>query len=111
MKVALVAVQPGFRWGALFSVVTLILAIMFVWQLPPEVPIFFSLPQGKEQLGAGWWLSLLPLLSGGGLVLNYFLTRVIPSIPEVMVSLLSWMTALNGLIFLIAMVHILLLVY
>jgi hypothetical protein len=52
--------------------------ILFFWKkLPPEVPLFYSRPWGKEQLASPWFLFLLPGLTLFVFLVNFaFLTLV-----------------------------------
>jgi len=52
--------------------------ILFFWsKLPPEVPLFYSRPWGKEQLVNPWFLFLLPGLTLVIFLFNFaFLTLV-----------------------------------
>ncbi len=51
--------------------------LVFSRRLPPEVPVFYSNPWGKDQLAPPYFLALPILLSFGFLVLNIFLSRKI----------------------------------
>ena len=46
------------------------LLLNFRGQLPPAVPLFYSLPWGNIRLADPTWLWLLPALSVGGLGIN-----------------------------------------
>lgn len=50
----------------LFGLLLAIFAAILIWKwnrLPPELPLFYSLPRGEEQLGSMFTLLLLPGLS------------------------------------------------
>lgn len=50
----------------IFSGLMLLYAVILIWRwkkLPPELPLFYSLPRGNEQLGSPFNLILLPFLS------------------------------------------------
>jgi len=48
----------------------------FIWKynsLPTQIPLFYSLPWGEDQLGELWMLFFLPALMNGFVFLNNFL--------------------------------------
>lgn len=48
--------------GALLLIIINLSLLVFVWRrLPPEVPLFYSLPRGESQLAKRLFLWLLPL--------------------------------------------------
>lgn len=50
--------------GYLFILFIFFILIIWKWSsLPPQLPLFYSLPKGEEQLGRSWQILLLPLLS------------------------------------------------
>ena len=61
-----------------FTLVVIIASLFFLFfswsKLPPEVPLFYSLPWGKEQLVLPYFLWFLPLSSHLFLLLNSFLS-------------------------------------
>lgn len=59
-----------------FALSTLVL--IFKWpQLPPEVPLYYSLPWGEEQLTSPYALLILPLSCLLVFLLNSFLTSLL----------------------------------
>lgn len=63
----------------LFVVVSNLLMIAsFIWKynsLPVQIPLFYSLPWGDDQLADLWMIFLLPLLMNGFIVLNLYLGK------------------------------------
>ena len=52
----------------------MILAVIFkLGSLPPQIPLFYSRPDGELQLGEWWFIFLIPLL----LNLLYILNKVV----------------------------------
>lgn len=50
----------------IFLLVMLIYLVVSIWkwrELPPQLPLFYSVPRGTEQLGTPFLLLLLPLFS------------------------------------------------
>lgn len=61
---------------SLFLISTSLLLIVFKFRkLPPEVPLFYSLPWGEKQLANKVLLFLLPFSSITVLLLNVFLAK------------------------------------
>ena len=47
------------------------LSVVFKFStLPPQIPLFYSLPQGEFQLTELWFIILLPVLMNGFFLLN-----------------------------------------
>lgn len=44
-------VRWGLIVGGLIVIGQLVLTIGWGWRLPPEIPVFYSLPLGEQQLG------------------------------------------------------------
>jgi hypothetical protein len=73
-----------------FLVTQLGLILLFWKKLPPEVPLFYSRPWGKEQLASPWFLFLLPGLTLVIFLVNFaFLTLVKTRLDEKDRSLLT----------------------
>lgn len=50
----------------IFLLVLFVYLVISLWkwkELPPELPLFYSIPRGKEQLGTPFLLLLLPFFS------------------------------------------------
>jgi len=53
----------GYVWLAVtVLVVTISLLVVYRASFPPQVPLWYSLPWGQDQLAAPYWLWLLPSL-------------------------------------------------
>lgn len=103
-------VRYGVIWAGLLLILILVITAIWGWRLPPEIPIFYSLPQGSSQLAVRGWFFILPVsglifyilaLISIGLSVN--LVRIFPQIT-------IWLTAVNLLLMAIAIIHILMLV-
>lgn len=85
--------------------------ILPAWRsLPPELPLFYSLPWGKEQLTTPVGLFLLPLLSLGVFFLNLILTAFLAKGEKLIQRMLSAAAAIISLLCLIALIKIIVLV-
>jgi len=90
--------------------------ILFFWRkLPPEVPLFYSRPWGKEQLASPWLLFVLPVLTLVVSLLNFtFLTlvkkRLVEKNSNLLVNIIETANFSFSLFCLITLVKIILLV-
>lgn len=54
------------------------LLLLWKWQvLPPQVPLYYSLPRGEEQLGTPFSLLFLPIFSLGMVLLHSSIAAII----------------------------------
>ena len=56
----------------------LLMVGVFAWKystLPPQIPLFYSLPWGEDQLGELWMIICLPLLMNLSVLLNNFIIK------------------------------------
>lgn len=95
--------------GLLVGSGLIFLAINFS-SLPPEVPLFFSRPWGKEQLGQRWQLILLPIFSLIIAIINTLLAAVFIKEERLLARLLVWTAVIVGLVLAVALIKIGLLV-
>lgn len=59
--------------GGLLIGSNILMALVMVWKfqaLPPQIPLFFSLPTGEDQLTEWWMIFLIPLLINALFFLN-----------------------------------------
>lgn len=83
-----------------FAILLFILAfLLFTWQkLPPQVPLFYSLPWGEEQLASPSFLLILPFSCLCLGILNFFLAVFCLEQHSLAAKILVWVT--TSLIFL-----------
>lgn len=78
----------------LAMLLTSIVAIALQWsKLPPQVPLYYSLPWGESQLAAPWEITILPTLATSIFITNLALTFILSRDNE----LLSQIFILTGL--------------
>ncbi len=54
----------------------MILAVVFKFgSLPPQIPLFYSRPDGELQLGQWWFIFIIPALLNLTFLLNNFLVK------------------------------------
>jgi len=97
----------GFWVGILCLVVQWILVVLFVWRLPPEIPMWYSLPSGRLQIGSGIWFWLLPGLSLIFGLINLTFLQFGGGTVKIYSSLQLWLTSVVMLLATIAMINIL----
>lgn len=99
------------RRVAIVFLITQVLLIVFSWRnLPPELPLFYSRPWGKDQLASPVGLLLLPFLSLTVILVNSLLLNLIPKEEKLIPKILVSTTAAFGLLCLITLLKIILLV-
>jgi hypothetical protein len=107
-----VTTEPVVSWALVVSgfclIIQWLLVGFFIWQLPPEIPLWYSLPAGKVQLATREWFLLLPAISLGAFFVNIILTRLGLFMVKVYVPLIMWLTALMLFMVTVAMGHIIL---
>ena len=98
------------RWGMGVSALLLLgqwlLLGFFVWQLPPEIPLFFSLPTGSQQLANRSWYLILPSLSIVIFVVHLVLIRFSSNYVKVYGEIIAWGAALAIFLATIAMINV-----
>lgn len=100
-------IGPGY--GVLLLIFNLIFAGIFWWQLPAQIPLFYSLTYGESQLANKVWFLILPGLSiivFGGLMLLLSIKVKSKLYPKMM----SWLQVLCLFLLSLAMVHIVMVV-
>ena len=68
-KMLLIALAVSFGFAA-FSL------LLRIW-LPPEIPLFYGLPEGNRQLASSWFIPLPSLVSTLIIVINTFLAALV----------------------------------
>ena len=54
----------------------MILAVIFkLGRIPPQIPLFYSRPEGELQLSEWWFIFLIPILLNSLYALNKFLVK------------------------------------
>lgn len=88
-----------------------ILAILISWRwLPPELPLFYSRPWGKEQLTAPVGLLILPALSLIVFFINLAFLSFVPKEEKLIAKMLEAATMVFNLFCLLTLIKIIILV-
>lgn len=94
------------RTSFLFILLQVAVIIIFFSRLPPEIPLFFSLPWGEAQLAPPFFLLILPLISLAILLLNSLLATLTISANEFLASTLAFGSAIFSLFNLIPVLKV-----
>lgn len=82
-KIALFWTHPShlsqLRLGIFVILIQILLILYFFESLPPQIPLFFSLPWGESRLGHPQDLLILPILSFSCLLINSFFALLLDS--------------------------------
>lgn len=105
--------QPVNFFAAFVNLLVIVLMIVLIIthkNLPPKLPLWFSLNWGEERLALPSSLWILPLLASfyfvGGLVIGKLINKTYPIISQILV----WATAFLSIVFLLSVYKIVLLV-
>ncbi|KKR88613.1 MAG: hypothetical protein UU37_C0001G0032 [Candidatus Gottesmanbacteria bacterium GW2011_GWA2_41_12] len=90
----------------------LFLAVLLArWRfLPPQLPLFYSLPRGEEQLGSSLQILILPIFSQILFVLNHFFALLIYKREPFLSEILSLVSLFLGILLFITFFKIIFLV-
>lgn len=75
------------RWNILIVLIQFGLLFIKLNNLPPQLPLYYSLPWGESQLASASSVFLLPILSLGILLINQFIATIL-FLPHRLCSLL-----------------------
>jgi len=95
--------------GGLFVGIHILITAIFWWQLPPQIPLFYSLPYGSNQLASRTWVVLLPALSLFVWLSYYFLSKL-PYNSVTFIQILKWLQITCLFLITTALIHIVLVV-
>lgn len=102
------------RVGILIGVVVWFLAIgllLLNWNtLPPQIPWFYSLPWGEEQLVPKNWLIAIVVSFGGIMLLNTLLARVLGNDEELLRRILVWGGVAVEVLILLSLVRVIMVI-
>jgi hypothetical protein len=106
----LLSLDKSLRQALGVSVFIIVLQWVFMafyaWQLPPEIPLFYSEPYGAAQLADRGYFFLLPLSTLFFTGLNVVLLQLGMRAVRMYIPLIGWLTTLYAFLASIAMVHI-----
>ena len=103
-------IRTSLIWSGLLSFLSLILLAIFFQQLPPVVPLFYSLAKGESQLADKQFLFTLPLTSVIFFIAHSWLAKINYSTERMFARILSVTSAMISFLFFVALIHIILIV-
>lgn len=98
------------RWNLLFIIASILLLFFVFNDLPPQAPLYYSLPWGADRLVSSPTLFILPSFSIVVLVLNNFIAQVLSSSSTLLSRLLVIVSLVFSLLSFISLLQIILLV-
>jgi hypothetical protein len=103
--------KPFFKtWAYILNLVCLIIIwlvfALFLTRLPPQLPLWYSLPPGTSQLGNRQDLIFIPILATSSLLISSILLLIHKSSVAIYTYLVLWITLLVQLLFLISLINI-----
>lgn len=105
--------QLVLRISKLFILVFVIFLIIIIWKwksLPPDLPLFYSLPRGNSQLGSPLLLLLLPGFSVLVFVINLILSALFYGEEKLIAKMLIITGMVVTILFLITFIKIVFLI-
>lgn len=101
----------GFIVGGLMVIGQLLITIGWGWRLPPEIPLFYSLPVGEQQLGGDSWFLILPISGWLFYITSYLLIGLTGGMVKVLPQTVVWLANVAIFLVTVAMINLLMLVY
>jgi hypothetical protein len=103
-------VRTSLAWSGIFAALTILSFLYYYHLLPPLIPLFYSLVKGENQLSPKVFLTVIPVASFVFFLTHVFLTYNNFPGDKMFARIMSATSTLISFLFLIALVHILLLV-
>lgn len=101
--------QPLIASLAITALVT-ISCVVGYFILPPQIPIFYSLPQASQQLADKIWISIFPVISLTVALSHTVLLGIYNRLDLMVLRVFGWMTTVFQLLLLAIVVRMMLLV-
>lgn len=95
-----------FRWNLIFIITQIVFLFWKFNLLPPQVPLYYSLPWGESQLTQASLLFLLPTISLILLLINHLFAISLTKISLLLSRLLLSISLVFSFLSLIALFHI-----
>lgn len=104
-------VLTGMITACLLTLGQWLVIAVYIWQLPPQIPLFYSHIAGHEQLAIRNWLFIIPVISSMSVIICWLILKFSTTLISVFHQLVSWFTALIIFIASVSLIHIIILVY
>jgi hypothetical protein len=99
------AIRAGLIMGLIVLLLQWVSVIGWAWRLPPEIPLYYSLPIGQLQLTGRLWFFILPVASLFFYLINLVIVAGSGSLNKVFPQVTTWLTDVSLALLLLAMVH------
>jgi len=99
--------RTGYGYGLILVLLNVMLTAVFWWQLPPQIPLFYSANYGVNQLAAREWFFILPVASVA-IWLTFFLVVRWKVQSAIYVNIIKWLHVLCLFLLSLSIIHILL---
>jgi hypothetical protein len=103
-------IRTPFLVSYLFAAITSFLAIAFYLQLPPTIPLFYTIAESTAQLTNKEWVFLFPSLALTIALIHTSYLQFFSKSEKVTVRLFAWATAVVQIVLSISLIRILMLV-
>jgi len=103
-------IAPGILACLLITIFGFLFFLFNFGHLPPEVPLFYSRPWGREQLALSWQLAILPFSALLFFLFDLFLASKLYSQQLFLSQVLIWSASVFSLLTTITLVKIITLV-
>ena len=100
-------IKNAIRLSLFLLFLIFILTAVFWMKLPPETPLFYSRPWGKDQLAKKEWFLILPLICFLSAIFNFRLSSMFLKKEPLLAQMLSWTTVILFLLANITIIRIL----
>ena len=94
-------------WGGIGCWVLAVGLLIFNWRgLPPQMPWFYSLPWGENQLVEKGWLLAIVVAFGGLMVIDVFLARFLGKDELLLKRILVWGGMVTELLMILSLIRV-----
>lgn len=104
-------VRVSLAFSLILMVIQFVLLLVFWTRIPPEVPLFYSLPSGASRLANKGYVLVLPLMSALTWISSFFLIKLSSESMIVYRRLIVWFVSVTIVLLLIATVLLTYLVF
>jgi hypothetical protein len=95
-----------FRWNLVFIIIQVSVLVWKFNSLPPQVPLYYSLPWGELQLASASSLFILPTISIVLLLINHLFSVSLAKTSQLLSRFLVVISSIVSFFFLIALLRI-----
>ena len=90
----------------LLLAMSFIVIAVFYYRLPPEIPFFYSLPWGEEQLAKNYYILFIPGFTLTIFLINFIFVLIISKKDIFLAQIILWSTCFIAVLSLITLIRI-----